>query len=607
MRPEPKIKPHDVAHEILETTLLMSLLGGNGDDNRIGRMAKARMRFKTSGSVKEGGGDLTYDYAFPDGSKGHYELIHGTFSTRTGFQAAAFKKTLTDPDGEQHSSIKLVFPGTAKRSQFDDLNAFDTFFTKRIGSQIHNAKLWMETEVIPRIETVEHRDKPIEISGHCLGTQCAIWTKAFLERKTRAKEKYRNVTGVALLEPTAPGLVIPGITSAIEDNHDLNKHDAIQHLYHNAYSVFVDPPTVVTPFGHGNMWDTVPIGEQDFTIHMPPTKLSEELAKARENPFMFRRELQEKERDVLKDLAVKRAQEEEKRSKRLAAGNENVQPLPPPKKLSTFERIKKAFFKTAVGMEFEKQYFKNHYLLALSEELLPEKPTPDNLTPKPKKPIEELITETLPPDAAAMLAHRAPNMGWSEEQRINQLLTAVTVDHGRDLVEIVTRPCVRGGRRGVPGIEEERPWLWNDPFPTTMDDTLEKPAPNYPAPFYERASKSYLADMLTATMILQARLNSESEIGQRITKALEHAMQPLNLASLTSFKATGDTLIAEIPARKIARSLPSLRSTVEECAKLVPEEGRACVAAIATIDAASFALGRGYNIKPEHNMKARYR
>ena len=68
--------------------MLAGALAGN--DTTLAKLTKRSMRYKTSGSLEEG--NLSFSYNFPDGSKADYKLIHGAFSTHTGFQAAAFEK-----------------------------------------------------------------------------------------------------------------------------------------------------------------------------------------------------------------------------------------------------------------------------------------------------------------------------------------------------------------------------------------------------------------------------------------------------------------------------------------------------------------------------------
>jgi hypothetical protein len=588
-----------VANDILEATMLAGALAGN--DTTLAKLTKRSMRYKTGGSLEEG--NLSFSYNFPDGSKADYKLIHGAFSTTTGFQAAAFEKHLTDSDGTQHHCVKLLFPGTAMRNQFSDLNAFDTFWLKRIGSQVHNTKEWLETKVMPRVAD----NMEFDISGHCLGTQSALWAKLYLQ-----EEKHCKVNNVALLEPTAPGLVIDDLVSDIESIYGISKQAAIRDLYRGVYSVFVDPPTIVSPFGVGNLWDTSAVGERSYKIHLPPTKLYEELHNARRSPKKFYIELQEKMEEERATLIKEREVEKEKKKdrdkdkNRVVASDGEVpeiveKPERPddapshPHKDDTAKIRGRAFFKTKLGTELGQQFFKNHYLLSMTSEIL-----------NPKHTLEHLISDSPRPDARAMLAHRAPRLDAGAEQSLRQLLTANVVDNARGIANAVTQFCLNeSGRRGVP-LSIEPDYIWNTPQIQTMDDTLEG---NYPRPFYKSVATSKLRQLFDGIATMTLDVKGEISENPEVLRVADAAMTILREMSPRKIVPPlpglpEDVLneqLNEVQARAALKHMPALREALVAITQKQKTNDGVAQLALASLDEAEKAMRRTYGIKPEHD------
>lgn len=593
MLPSKPITVGAVANDILEATMLAGYMAGS--DTALAKYTKRALRplsFKPNGlfhveEEKEGekgilvqDGKVTFSCKYPDGTKADYELIHGVFSERTGFQAAAYKKTIMARDGHTHSSIKLIFPGTAMRHQFQDLNAFDTFWMKRVGSQIHNAKQWLDTEILPRIGG----DQDIEISAHCLGTQSALWAKAYLEH-----EKRRRVPRVALLEPTSAGLVVGDIARDLGAIYGTSAKDEIKDLYRNVYTVFVDPPTIVNPLGYGNLWDTASVGEQCFTVHLPETRLYEELGKAIRRPHIFRKELREKIEEERADRIEKREREKAWRAEISAGTSADTEE---PEEDIENGLAAKGFFRTALGTELGQQFFKNHYLLSMTSQIL-----------KPENKLTELITEGPVPDATAMLKRRTPYLGSDIEDRLKQLLTAKTVDKGRSLAAIITQFCLKGGRMGVPCVaDREVPYsqMWSNSGAFNMDSILEE---DYPWPYFRNGAPARLESLLKAVAKVLEILPTGSDTRMRLEETIASIREILTpgCPEPTSF-CMPDT-ISELQARRIMKHLPKLHDALDTVSKH-PEPAYVGIgtAALRAYREVEIGLQRGYDIRPSHDI-----
>jgi hypothetical protein len=320
---------------------------------------------------------------------------------------------------------------------------------------------------------------------------------------------------------------------------------------------------------------------------------------------------------MLRELR-ERAEKEKAGGKTDKAAGEPPEEVPASHKkerISPAELRTSAFFKTKLGAAMGEQFFKNHYLLAITNYLRSAKrPVKGAIVaegqepPQETIPLEELITEGLVPDQSAMLAHRAPDVEHGVVKRFIQLMVANSMNTGRGIANAVTRFCLKSGkRRGVPTVVDEIPYhpRW-DQLPVTEDDTREG---NYHPDFYKGVVPFQLQRLYDDVTGLLSRDGEKTAAMQRIENAFVPVARVLGVSPAHESGWPEDLPeadITEVQVRAISKHFAGLREALQQAGQEAPAGDTSFGAVLASLDETQRTVERAYNIKPEH-YKARFR